>query len=194
LIGSRWVTFHSLIESAQMKGQRTPKKLDADGLWGYSLKLLGGRALSKGEVRQKIARRAEKDTDVEAVIAKLRDYGYLNDNKFAESYASWRKENEGFGKMRVLRDLRQRRVAPTLANEAVERAFKDTDETEQIQAFLARKFRNVDLGELLQEDKKLQSAYRKLRYAGFSSGTSIRVLKRYAHKADQLEDDPADDE
>ena len=119
-----------------MTGQRTPKKLDADGLWGYSLKLLGGRALSTGEVRQKLARRAEKDIDVETVIAKLRDYGYLNDNKFAESYASWRKENEGFGKMRVLRDLRQRRVAPTLADEAVERAFKDTDEIEQIQAFL----------------------------------------------------------
>ena len=38
--------------------------------------------------------------------------------------------------MRVLRDLRERRVAPTLADEAVEQAFKDTDEMEQIQAFL----------------------------------------------------------
>lgn len=177
-----------------MKGQRTPKKLDGEGLWSYSLKLLGGRALSTGEVRQRLLRRAEKDGDVETVIAKLRDYGYLNDTRFAESYASWRKENEGFGKIRVLRDLRQRRVAPNVAGGAVEMAFKDTDETEQIQAFLERKFRNVNLGDLLREDKKLQSAYRKLRYAGFSSGASIRVLKRYAEKADQLEDSPEDDD
>jgi regulatory protein len=177
-----------------MPGKRAPKKLDAEGLWTYSLKLLGGRALSTGEVRQKLAARAEKDTDVEVVISKLRDYGYLNDTRFAESFATWRRDNEGFGRIRVLRDLRQRRVAPTVAGTAVEQVFQNTDETEQIEAFLQRKFRNVNLGELLQEQKKLQSVYRRLIYAGFSSGASIRVLKRYAAQADQLEDElPAEE-
>ena len=100
-----------------MLGKRPPKKLDADGLWGYSLKLLGGRALSTGEVRQKLISRAENEADVELTISKLRDYGYLNDTRFAESFATWRRDNEGFGRMRVLRDLRQRRVAPNVAGE-----------------------------------------------------------------------------
>jgi regulatory protein len=173
-----------------MRGGRAPRKLDAEGLWTYSLKLLGGRALSTGEVRQKLAARAENEPDVEATISKLRDYGYLNDTRFAESYAAWRRDNEGFGRMRVLRDLRQRRVAPNIAGTAVDQAFQGLDEMQQIEAFLERKFRNVDLGAALQEEKKLQSAYRKLRYAGFSSGASIRVLKRYAEQADQLEDEP----
>lgn len=176
-----------------MPAPRAPKKLDAEGLWSYALKLLGGRALSTGEVRQRLTRRAGQACDIEIVINKLRDYGYLNDTRFAESFASWRRDNEGFGKMRVLRDLRQRRVAPSLAGEAVDRAFKDTDETAQIEAFLARKFRNTDLGQLLQDDKKLQSVYRRLRYAGFGSGASIRVLKRYASKADQIEEEEEDD-
>src|SRR5215218_10175713 len=99
-----------------MLGSRTPKKLDAEGLWAYSLKLLGGRAQSVGEVRQKLMRRAENEPDVDLTLAKLREYGYLNDTRFAESYATWRKDNEGFGKMRVLRDLQQRRVAPKVAD------------------------------------------------------------------------------
>ena len=177
-----------------MLGKRSPKKLDADGLWSYSLKLLGGRALSTGEVRQKLTPRAESATDVDLTISKLRDYGYLNDTRFAENYATWRRDNEGFGKMRVLRDLRQRRVAPNLASDAVQQAFESTDEVQQIEAYLERKFRNVNLGELLQEDKKLQSVFRRLRYAGFSAGASVRVLKRYAAQADKLEDEPETEE
>jgi regulatory protein len=177
-----------------MLGKRSPKKLDAAGLWAYSLKLLGGRAQSTGEVRQKLAARAETDSDVEVTIAKLRDYGYLNDTQFAESYATWRRDNEGFGRMRVLRDLQQRRVSSSLATTAVENVFQNTDEIEQIEAFLARKYRNTNLKDLLQDEKKLQSAYRRLRYAGFSSGPSIRVLKRFASQADQLEDEPATEE
>jgi regulatory protein len=177
-----------------MLGKRSPKKLDADGLWSYALKLLGGRALSTGEVRQKLTLRAGNEVDVELTISKLRDYGYLNDTRFAENYATWRRDNEGFGKMRVLRDLRQRRVAPNLASDAVEQAFGSTDEIQQIEAYLERKFRNVNLGELLQEDKKLQSVFRRLRYAGFSAGASVRVLKRYAAQADKLEDEPETEE
>jgi regulatory protein len=174
--------------------RRAPKKLDAEGLWVYSLKLLGGRALSIGEVRQKLSRRAENEMDVETVISKLRDYGYLNDVRFAEGFAAARRDNEGFGRGRVLRDLRQRRIAPTVADSAVNQAYQETDETAQIEAYLERRYRNYDLRELLQEEKKLQSAYRRLRYAGFSSGAAIRVLKRYAAQAEQIEEDPGPEE
>lgn len=158
------------------------------------MKLLGARALSTGEVRQRLMQRAEKDADIEITVAKLRDYGYLNDTGFAESFATARRDNQGFGRMRVIRDLRQRRVAPDLASNAVQQVYADTDELQQIEAFLERKYRNVDLGALLQEEKKLQAAYRRLRYAGFNSGAAIKVLKRYAAEADRLEDDPGDEE
>ena len=81
-----------------MLGKRPSKKLDADGLWSYSLKLLGGRARSTGEVRQKLKNRAETEADIELTIAKLRDYGYLNDTLFAENYASWRPTTKDSGR------------------------------------------------------------------------------------------------
>ncbi len=56
-----------------------------------------------------------------------------------------------------------------------------------MEAFLKRKYRGKDLGAFLKEEKNLAAAYRRLRYAGFSSGGSIRALKRYASQADELE-------
>jgi len=167
--------------------KRSKKLLDADGLWNYTLRLLGGRAYSMGELREKMRQRAEEPGSIDPVIARLKEAGYLDDRKFAENYAAARLENQGFGKMRVLRDLRQRRVAPKLAEQVAESTFKSTNETELVEAFLKRKYRGKELAAFLKEEKNLAAAYRRLRYAGFSSGASIRVLKRYANQAEELE-------
>ena len=81
-----------------------------------------------------------------------------------------------------------RRVAPELAKKAAETAYSGADETALIEQFLERKFRRKNLGVLLQDDKHLASAFRRLRTAGFSAGGSIKVLKRYAAEAERLEE------
>lgn len=165
------------------------KPLDANGLMTYAAQALSARALSVSELREKLKRRAAEPSDIERVLARLKESGYLNDQRFADSYAGWRRDDGGFGKMRVLRDLMARRVAPALAKQASEKAFEGADEVAMIEKFLARKYRGKDLGALLKEEKNLASAYRKLRLSGFSTGSSVRVLKRYAEQAELLEDD-----
>jgi len=164
------------------------KKLDREGLWEYSLRTLGGRAMSAGELRQRLARRAADASDIEPVITRLKQCAALDDSRFAETFAASRLQNKGFGKMRVLRDLRQRRVAPPVAEKAVAGAYQETDEAELIEAFLKRKFRGKNLPQFLGEPANLASAYRKLRLAGFGGSNSIRILKQYSLMADQLED------
>ena len=166
---------------------RKPKLLEQAQLLDFALRLLSGRAHSLGEIREKLRRRCAQPEDVDSVLLKLKEAGYLNDRQFAESFAASRLENQGLGKSRVLRDLRQRRVAPKLAEQVVEKTFQDTDEVRLIEDFLARKYRGKPLGSLLSEEKHLASAYRRLRYAGFSSGNSIRVLRRYAKEAETLD-------
>jgi regulatory protein len=154
----------------------------------YAARALSMRALTVSELRQRLQRRAAEPSDVDAVIGKLTEAKALDDRRFAEYYAAGRLENQGFGKMRVLRDLRQRRVAGEVAAEVVHQTFEGTDETVLIEQFLARKYRGVELAKHLAEDKHLLSAFRRLRLAGFSAGASIRVLKRYAAQAEALED------
>jgi len=164
-----------------------PKPLDIDALMAYAARTLGARAQSSSELREKLRRRAARKEDVDQVLSRLKDAGYLNDKRFAESFANWRRDNAGFGKTRVVRDLMARRVAPALARQATDTAYIESDETAMIEQFLARKYRGKDLNALLTEEKHLAAAYRKLRGAGFSGGNSIRVLKRYAAEADRLE-------
>jgi regulatory protein len=167
--------------------KRPPLKLGREKLLNVALRALGGRAYSSGELRQKLIRRAENAGDVDAVLANLKESGYLNDQKFAENYATARLQNQGLGKMRVLRDLRQRRVAPKLAEQVTEQTYQQTKESDLIEEFLRRKYRGKQLGTFLSEEKNLAGAFRRLRYAGFSAGESIRVLKRFASQPDVLD-------
>lgn len=167
---------------------RKPKPLDEEGLMNYAARALSARAYTVSELKTRLKQRAARQEDVEPVLSRLKQAGVVNDRRFAGSFAEWRRENQGMGKTRVLRDLMARRVAPAVAKEAVDAAFEGVDEIGMIEAFLARKYRGKNLGVLLQEQKELASAFRKLRGAGFSAGNSIRVLKRYAADAERLEE------
>jgi len=161
----------------QRKAQR---KMNDTELWQYALKTLGGRALSAAEMQSRLRQRAAEGADVDALIRRLKERGVLSDERFAEQFAAARRDNQGLGRQRVLRDLRQRRVSGRIAEQAVRDAYEDTDETELIEQFLARKYRNTPLSKHLSDPANLAAAYRRLRYAGFSAGNSIRVLKKHA--------------
>ena len=162
--------------------------LAAPALWDFAVKALAARAHSTGELRRKLAARAERAADVEDAIARLRDYGYLNDNRFAENFAGAKLENNGLGKSRVLIDLRQRKVSPALAQLTVERVYKDVDEMQLIASFIRRKVHTkAPLAEALEDPRILASVYRKLIRAGFGASNVIQALKRIAKKQDLLE-------
>jgi regulatory protein len=175
--------------NALMKRPNQPQaKLDLDGLMSFAGQSLARRAQSLSELRRRLEQRAARQEDVAEALSRLKEAGFLNDRKFADSFANWRRENQGLGKARVMRDLMARRVAPTVAKQAVDAVYSSSDETDLIEKFLERKYRGKELGLLLGEEKYLASAYRKLRTAGFSSGNSIRALKRYAAEAERLEE------
>jgi regulatory protein len=65
--------------------------------------------------------------------------------------------------------------------------YAGTDEAKLIEEFLFRKYRGKQLKTFLSEEKNLAGAFRRLRYAGFSAGQSIRVLKRFANQPEVLD-------
>jgi SOS response regulatory protein OraA/RecX len=172
---------------------RTVKKLEREELFQYAAALLAARSQSAGEVRVKLARKAADTADIDPVLARLRECGFLDDSRFAEGFATARRDSGAFGASRVLRDLRQRRVAGTVAEKAVGEAFREVDEADAIAAWLERKLRGKNKAEFLADRKNLASTYRKLVYAGFRGGTAIRVLRQFSASADELDEDAAVD-
>jgi regulatory protein len=163
-------------------------RLDADALFQYAVMTLAGRAQSSGELRAKLAARAERAEDIAPTLARLKQYGYLDDRRFAENYAGVRLEAQGLGAIRVMRDLRARRVSGAVAEKVVRQAYEGVDELALIEAFVDRRVLRSKPGSMLADQKELATAYRKLLRAGFSSGNILRVLKRRAQDPVLVED------
>jgi regulatory protein len=176
--------------------ERRVRFLDAASLWEYALKILAGRAHSTGELREKLRRRAERVEDVDDVLARLKTDGYLDDKRYAESYAASRLSGEKFGRTRVIHDLRQHRVAPALAESTVAKVYQDVDEVALIKDWIRRKYRTAPREALFDDEKDLAAAYRRLVRAGFRTGEILKVLKQFAKNPDLLDgfEPPEEDE
>jgi regulatory protein len=138
-------------------------------------------------VRLTVGGSAARAADVDPTLSRLKEYGYLDDRKFAESFAAARLENEGLGKTRVLADLSRRRVAPAVAQQTVGKVYADIDEQALAEDFVRRKFRMASKENLFQDGKQMASAYRRLVRAGFRSAAAIAVLKKFARDPDLLD-------
>ncbi len=171
-----------------MKMAEPGKRLmEGEALWAYALRLLAGRAHSTGELREKLRRRAARLGEVEEVLARLKDHGYLNDQRFAENFAAARLANDRLGRTRVIQDLRQRRVAPALAERTVRKVYEEVNEEALIDEWIRRKYRLSPREGLFQNDKDLAAAYRRLLRAGFRTGEIVRALKKFASNPDLLD-------
>ena len=169
-----------------MFNQRRPKKdikLAAEELFQYAARSLGARSQSIAKLKEKLQAKAANPADVDEALSRLKQAGFLNDSRFAESFAASRLSSQSQGKARILRDLGQQKVPRIVAEQAVAEAFSTVNEEDLIEEHIRRKLRSVDLS----DPKKLQTAYRRLRYAGFGSAVTIRVLKRHAAGAEELE-------
>jgi regulatory protein len=107
-----------------------------------AVKLLAAKPRSIAELREKLAtvRGANKAT-VEAVISRLRDYGYLDDERFAFSYASLKVKQRPVGRRRLERDLKLKKVESTVADEALELVYSETSEESLIDRAIEKRMR-----------------------------------------------------
>jgi regulatory protein len=138
-------------------------------------------------MKQKLLLRADREEDVDEILGRLKDSGYLDDRRFAEGFASSRLNNDKFGRTRVIQDLRQRRVAPDLADRTVRSVYSGVDEQRLINEWIRRKYRFAGREGLFQEEKDLAAAYRRLLRAGFKTGEILRALKRFAKNPELLD-------
>ena len=100
-------------------------------------KLLARRSYSRGELGQKLAGLADT-ADVEAVLDRLAELRLLNDADYAYNFVSYRLTREGWGPLRIRRELLERRVAPNLVDAALERVLDEAGEEAALKVYLAR--------------------------------------------------------
>src|SRR5204863_6770338 len=122
-----------------------PRKLETEGeLYEYAVGALGRRMRSVAELKRLLRQRVEVETEIgqtllELVIRRLKDQGYLSDAKFAAAYSALRRDNEKFGRRRVITDLKVKGVHGEVLDDAIETAYAEVDEEKLARAYLRRK-------------------------------------------------------
>lgn len=107
-----------------------------------AVKLLAAKPRSVAELRERLLRGKNTNEDVvETVISRLREYGYLNDERFAFGYASYKVKQRPVGRRRLERDLKLKKVESAVANEALEMVYTATPEEQLIEQAIAKRLR-----------------------------------------------------
>jgi regulatory protein len=107
-----------------------------------AVKLLAAKPRSVAELRERLLRGKNTNEEVvETVIARLREYGYLNDERFAFSYASYKVKQMPVGRRRLERDLKFKKIDSGVANEALEMVYAETSEEQLIDQAIAKRLR-----------------------------------------------------
>jgi regulatory protein len=141
--------------------------------------LLAAKARSVEELRERLLEgRGATDSIVETVIERLREYGYLNDARYAQSYASLRVQQRPIGRQRLERDLRMKKVDKQTVDAALDQVFEATPEEELIDRAIAKRIRLRGRPQTRVEAKKL---FDHLLRQGFSFelvGDKVRAVSK----------------
>lgn len=90
-----------------------------------ALQFLAYRPRSEREVRDRLRRRGFSGGAIDAAVARLVDWRYLDDAGFARFWVENRAEHQPRGRRRLLSELRAKGVDPEVADEAIEAAGGD---------------------------------------------------------------------
>jgi regulatory protein len=162
-------------------GFRPERKLETENeLYAYAVGALARRMRSIAELKRLLRRRVNRQTEigetlVELIIRRLKDQGYLNDTKYAAAYSALRRDNEKFGRRRVLTDLKAKGVHGEIIAETLESTFAEVDEENQARQYLRRKRLRRP-----RDGKQAARIYRQLMRAGFGSKTIFAILRKWA--------------
>jgi regulatory protein len=107
-----------------------------------AVKLLAAKPRSIAELRERLLEKEwTNEETVELVLARLREYGYLNDERFAYGFASYRVRQKAVGRGRLARDLRLKKVSHETANEALDLVFAEIPEENLIDRAIEKRLR-----------------------------------------------------
>ncbi len=157
-----------------------PKKVyTEEELYEYAVGALARRMRSVAELKRLLRNKVEAETEfgqtlVELIIRRLKDQGYLNDANYAAVYSGLRRDNEKFGRMRVVTELKARGVHGEVIEKAVSDAYDAVSEEKQARDFLRRKRLQKP-----KDQKQTARIFRQLIRAGFSSKTIFKILKTW---------------
>lgn len=135
----------------------------------YAVRLLSFCDRSEKEIREKILKKGYSEDECEEAIAFCREYGYIDDDRFAGHFVHDAVVLKKLGAVRIKNDLRQKGVAEETIAEAMSEIG---DEREMLKSELQRRFGSLDFS-----DKKVKNkVFGYFARRGFKTGDILYAM------------------
>jgi regulatory protein len=153
-----------------------------------AVKLLAAKPRSIAELRERLAEKESATGEaIDYAIKKLSEYGYLDDEQFALSFAQARVRQKPVGRQRLARDLKTKKIDKELAAETLDKVFEETPEDTLIDEAIEKRVRLRGRPQTRQETKSL---FDHLLRRGFSYDLIINKVR--ALSSAPLDEDESD--
>lgn len=122
---------------------RTPLTQDQirQRTFARAIKLLAARSRSVAELRELLLEGRSNKAAVEETLERLREYGYVDDERFAFGYASLKVRQRPVGRQRVRRDLVMKKIDGAVVDEALDLVFAEVSEETLIDRAIEKRIR-----------------------------------------------------
>lgn len=175
---SKWKTGQEIDEQEfrQVKSEND-RKLSFDMAVSYMEKYV----VSEKGIKDYLKKKAFDDKTIKQTVEKLKDYGYIDDEKFAQNYFDSLSENKG--KRVIANKLKSKGIS----NEIIENLMENVDEEKQIEqaTILAQKFvKNRE-----KSPKTKQKCLAHLIYKGYDYSVALKACKNITDLCEGENDD-----
>jgi regulatory protein len=143
-----------------------------------ALDMLEVRARGETELRRLLLKKGEPETDVDAVIERLRASGLLDDADFARQFTRSKAMGAGHSRRRIRQELSKRGIAPDTSAEAIETVFDEegVDEGAAIERVARKKLRMLAEVDTATRRRRLYAFLARRGYDHDDIQRTVRVL------------------
>lgn len=143
-----------------------------------AVKLLAAKPRSVLELRERLLEKPWTNAEiVDGVLAKLKDYKYLDDEQYARDVASSKLRQKPQGKLKLQQSMSRKKLDKKTVDEAIKNAFDKLPETELIDRAVEKRLRLKGKPEGRDEVKKF---YDYLMRQGFGYGLIREKMQELA--------------
>jgi regulatory protein len=141
------------------------------------LKMLGRRELSEKQVRQRLARKAYDQDEIDEAVARLREERAINDQRVAEAIVRMETGIRKRGKVRVRMQLERAGIAKETAKTVIDSVFEAIDDAALLESALRKRLRGRTT---IADEREFARLFRYLIGQGFESDRIMQALRAKA--------------
>jgi len=135
----------------------------------WALRALGRRMHTSHEIRAALSRRGFEEEVAESILVELGRQGYIDDLDFARVWVSSRSANQLHGRLRLIRDLRQKGIPDEMAESVIRDSLPEEEEVAIAIKAAEKKLRAMRSIGRANGAKGRDTIYRHLRSRGFTT-------------------------